>query len=111
MVISDSNVLEILGGGNRTNNIAVVNGENVTYQEFQTALDQQLENQKNQTGKELEEAQVDQVREQVWDEILTQKIFAQLIKKYEITVTDQEVTDIITDQIHQKNLQQDLLIL
>lgn len=95
MVISDSNVLEILGGGNRTNNIAVVNGENITYQEFQTALDQQLENQKNQTGKELEEAQVDQVREQVWDAVVTQKIFGQLIKKYGITVPDQEIKDII----------------
>ena len=95
MVISDSNVLEILGGGGRTNNIAVVNGENITYQEFQTALDQQLENQKKQTGKDLEEAQVDQVREQVWDAVVTQKLFGQLIKKYGITVPDQEIKDII----------------
>ncbi|MEO8233682.1 MAG: peptidylprolyl isomerase [Ignavibacteriota bacterium] len=95
MVISDSNVFEILGGGKRTNNIAVVNGENITYQEFQTALDQQLENQKKQTGKELEEAQIDQTREQVWDAVVTQKIFGQLIKKYGITVPDQEIKDII----------------
>ena len=94
MVISDSNVLEALGGG-RTNNIGVVNGENITYQEFQTALDQQLENQKKQTGKELEEAQVDQIREQVWDAVVTQKIFGQLIKEYGITVPDQEIKDII----------------
>ncbi len=38
MVISDSNVLEALGGGGRTNNIGSVNGENITYQEFQTAV-------------------------------------------------------------------------
>ncbi|MBK7630640.1 MAG: peptidylprolyl isomerase [Ignavibacteriales bacterium] len=94
MVISDSNVLEALGGG-RTNNIGVVNGENITYQEFQTALDQQIENQKRQTGKDLEEAQIDQIREQVWDAVVTQKLFAQLIKKYGITVPDQEIKDII----------------
>jgi parvulin-like peptidyl-prolyl isomerase len=94
MVISDSNVLEALGGG-RTNNIGSVNGENITYQEFQTALDQQLENQKNQTGKELEEAQIDQIREQVWDAVVTQKLFSQLIKQYGISVPDQEIKDII----------------
>jgi len=47
MIISDSNVLEVLGGG-RTNNVGSVNGEDITYQEFQTALDQQIENQKKQ---------------------------------------------------------------
>lgn len=94
MVISDSNVLEALGGG-RSNNIGTVNGEPITYQEFQTALDQQVENQKRQTGKDPEEAQMDQIREQVWDAVVTQKIFAQLIKKYGITVSDQEIKDII----------------
>ena len=95
MVISDSNVLEILGGGGRTNYIGTVNGEDITYQEFQTALDQQIENQKKQTGKEPDETQIDQIREQVWDAVITQKIFAQLIKKYGITVTDQEIKDVI----------------
>ena len=94
MIISDSNVLEVLGGG-RTNNVGSVNGEDITYQEFQTALDQQIENQKKQTGKDLEEAQIDQIREQVWDAVITQKILSQLIKKYGITVTDQEIKDVI----------------
>lgn len=95
MVISDSNVLEALGGGGRTNNVGTVNGEDITYQEFQNALDQQIENQKRQTGKDLEEAQIDQIREQVWDAIVTQKILSQLITKYGISVTDQEIKDVI----------------
>lgn len=95
MVISDSNVLEIIGGGSRTNNIGVVDGEDITYQEFQNALDQQLENQKQQTGKELEENEIEQIREQVWDAVVTQKLFAQTIKKLDITVSDKEVKDII----------------
>jgi parvulin-like peptidyl-prolyl isomerase len=95
MVISDSNVLEVIGGGGRTNNIGSVNGENITYQEFQNALDQQIENQKRQTGKEPDEAQVEQIREQVWDAVITQKIFTQLIEKYEINVSDQEIKDVI----------------
>lgn len=94
MVISDSNVLQALGGG-RTNNIGSVNGENITYQEFQTALDQQIENQKKQSGADLDDNQVDQLRDQVWDAVVTQKIFSQLIKEYGIKVSDQEVKDII----------------
>ena len=35
MVISDSNVMEALGG--RTNNVGTINGEDITYQEFQAA--------------------------------------------------------------------------
>jgi parvulin-like peptidyl-prolyl isomerase len=95
MVISDSNVLETLGGGGRTNNVGSVNGEDITYQEFQTALDQQIENQKRQTGKDLEETEIDQIREQVWDAVVTQKILSQLITKYGISVTDQEIKDVI----------------
>ncbi|MDP2366463.1 MAG: peptidylprolyl isomerase, partial [Ignavibacteria bacterium] len=49
--------------------------------------------QKKQTGKDPEEIQVDQIREQVWDAIVTQKLFAQLIKQYGISVSDQEVKD------------------
>ena len=95
MVISDSNVLEALGGGGRSNKIGSVNGEGITYQEFQTALDQQTENQKKQTGTDLDENQIDQLREQVWDALVTQKIIASMIKEYGITVSDQEVRDVI----------------
>ena len=94
MVISDSNVLQAIGGG-RSNNIGSVNGEDITYQEFQTAVDQQLENQKKQTGKDLDDLQIDQIREQVWDAVVTQKLIDQLIKEYGITVSDQEIKDII----------------
>jgi parvulin-like peptidyl-prolyl isomerase len=97
MVISDSNVLQILGAGNgRTNNIGSVNGDNITHTEFQTAIDQQIENIKRQSGQEPDESQLEQIKEQVWESVVTQKLIAQLIKKYDISVSNQEVKDIIT---------------
>jgi len=108
MVISDSNVLEALGGG-RSNNIGSVNGEEITYQEFQTAVDQQIENQKKQTGQDPDETQVDQIRDQVWDAIVTQKVFSQLIKKYGITVTDQEIKDAILGENPPEFLKQNFI--
>lgn len=93
MVISDSSVLEALGG--RTNDVGSVNGETISYQEFSKILDQQRENQKAQTGKDVDEDNMTQFRNQVWDAVVTQKLLEQQIEKYGITVSDQEIKDII----------------
>jgi parvulin-like peptidyl-prolyl isomerase len=94
MVITDSNVLQAIGG-KRANVVGTVNGQEISYQEFQAELDRQLEAQKKQTGQDLDENQTDQIREQVWDALVTQKIISGLIKDYGIKVSDQEVRDII----------------
>jgi parvulin-like peptidyl-prolyl isomerase len=93
MVMSDSNVLQAIGG--RSNNVGSVNGEDITYPEFMKVLDQQRENQKAQTGRDIEDDQMDQFREQIWNAIVTQKLIQQQIKKYGITVSDQEIRDAI----------------
>jgi len=93
MVISDSNVLEALGG--RTNNIGIVNGREITYFEFQEAFERQREAQQQQTGQDLTEDQIDRLRDQVWDALVTNILFQQMIDSYGLTVSDDEVRDII----------------
>lgn len=93
MVISDSNVMEALGG--RTNYVGSINGEEISYQEFQTAYERQRETQKQQTGNDIPEEQIDQFREQVWESMVTQKLIQQEVERLGITVSDQEVRDII----------------
>ncbi|HSP88323.1 MAG TPA: peptidylprolyl isomerase, partial [Ignavibacteriaceae bacterium] len=93
MVISDSNVLEALGG--RSNNIGSINGSDITYQEFVNAVDQQIQNMKNQTGKDVEEEQMSQIREQVWDALVSQKLIAEQIEDFGISVSDDEIRDVI----------------
>lgn len=93
MVISDSNVLEALGG--RSNNVGSVNGEDISYQEFVNGVDQQRENQKKQTGKDVDEQDLEQLRDQVWDALVTQKLLAEEIDKFGITVSDEEIKEII----------------
>lgn len=92
MVISDSNVMEALGG--RTNNVGSVNGENISYQEFNKAIEQQLQLAKQQ-GQEIPEEQMDQFREQVWESFVQQKLVDLEVKKLGITVSDQEVEDLL----------------
>ena len=92
MVISDSNVLEALGG--RTNNIGSVNGSEITYQEFQAALDQQRELSR-QSGQEIDEDMIEQFRDQVWDYVITQRLIEEQVNTLKIEVSDEEVKEII----------------
>ncbi len=107
MVISDSNVMEALGG--RTNNVGSVNDEDISYQEFVNAVDQQRENQKKQTGKDLEEKDLEQLRDQVWDALVTQKLLADQIDKFGITVSDEEIKDIILGENPPEFLKQNFI--
>ncbi|HEY7751473.1 MAG TPA: SurA N-terminal domain-containing protein, partial [Ignavibacteriaceae bacterium] len=93
MVISDSNVLEALGG--RSNDVGSVNGTDISYQEFQLAIERQRENTKQQTGQDVPEEQWDQLRDQVWDALVTQKLLEEEIERLGITVTNQEISDVI----------------
>lgn len=107
MVISDSNVMEALGG--RTNDVGSVNDVNISYQEFVNAVDQQRETQKKQTGKEIDEQDLDQLRDQVWDAIVTQKLLAEQIEKYGILVADEEIKEIILGENPPEFLKQNFI--
>lgn len=93
MVISDSNVLEALGG--RTNDVGSVNGDDISYQEFVNAVDRQVENMKSQSDNDVNEEKMPQIREQVWDAVVSQKLLEQEIEKFGITVSDDEIRDVI----------------
>jgi|SRR5690554_3377468 len=107
MVISDSNVLEAIGG--RTNNIGSVNGEDITYQEFVNAVDQQVQNMKMQTGQDVDETQMPQIREQVWDALVSQKLIAKEIERFGVSVSDDEIREIILGEDPPQFLKQNFI--
>ncbi len=93
MVVSDSNIMEVFGV--RTNNVGSINGENITYKEFMKAIDTERENIKQQKGKDVPDDDSFQFRDQVWDALVTQTLLAQQVKKYGISVSDQEIRNIL----------------
>ncbi len=93
MIISDSNVLEALGG--RSNNVGSVNGKEISYQDFNNFVDRARENQKAQTGQDVDEENIDAFRDQVWDAVIAQRITELKLEEYGISASDQEVTDVI----------------
>ena len=93
MVISDSRVVEIFGA--RSNNVGSINGKDITYQEFSSFVDRARENQKAQTGQDIDEENLDAFRDQVWDAIVSQNLTEQQIEKFGLFVTDKEVYETI----------------
>ena len=93
MVISGSDVMEIFGA--RTDNVGSINGEKITYKEFMKALDTERENLKQQKGKDVPDEDSFQFRDQVWNTLVNQTLLSQQVKKYGITVSDQEIRNIL----------------
>lgn len=73
---------------------AKVNAEEITYQQFEQAVEQQAAQMRQQNnGKDIDDAQMQQIRDQVWNSLVTQAITREAMKKYNITVSDKEVLD------------------
>lgn len=93
MVISDSRVLQIFG--QRSNDVGSVNGNPISYKQFSTLVEQARQRQKEQTGKDIEEENTDAFNDQIWDALVTQELIKEQIEKFGITVTGEEINDII----------------
>ncbi len=92
MIVSDSNIMEIFGL--RTNNVGSINGVKISYQDFVRAMDNERATLKQQ-GKQVPDEENEQFRDEVWNALVTQTLVAQQIKKFGITVSDQEIRNII----------------
>lgn len=68
-----------------------VNGEEIRYQDFENQVQFAIEQQKQQTGQDPDESVIEMIREQVWDQMVTQTLVQQEIKRLGITVTNQEI--------------------
>ncbi len=89
MVLSDSQIVNIMG--QRSNNIGYVNGEPITYQQFSNYLDVARQQQQTQSGQDLDETQMEMLRDEVWKAFINQLLINEKIDDYGIVVTDEEV--------------------
>lgn len=93
MVLSDSNLVNIMG--QRSNNVGYVNGEPITYQQFSNYLEAMRKQQQAQTGQDIEESQMEALRDRVWDTFVNQMLVSEKIDQFGIVVTDDEIRDVI----------------
>lgn len=83
------NYLGLRGG--QTVEFGSVNGQEITYTEFESQMQMAVQQQKQQTGDDPDDATMQMIRDQVWDQMVTQIIIQQEIQKLGIRVTDQEI--------------------
>ena len=69
-----------------------VNGVEISYKEYESLLQRQVEQTKEQNkGKEIDDQTYQQLKEQVWNYMVQQALKEQEMKRLGISVTDQEV--------------------
>lgn len=73
--------------------VGSINGQTILFTEFSEMVRTAAENQKNQTGVEPDEEQLRALREQIWNQLVEQKLYEDECKRLGIVVTDQEIVD------------------
>jgi peptidyl-prolyl cis-trans isomerase D len=83
------NVTGIRKGGQTV--VGVVNGQKITYQQFYRAFQNLYLQVQDQMGRELDQETVGELRDETWNQIVSQILLAEEIEKRKIGVTDQEL--------------------
>lgn len=102
--------MDYLGlSGGQQSVVGEVDGKKITYQEFNELVRQAMESQRQRTGVEPDENQQKQLRDQVWEQIITQHIVEQEIAKLGLTVPDQEIIDWVRSENPPEDLKQNFV--
>lgn len=77
--------------GSVDNSIGAVNGEKLSYAEFNELYKQMYQNERARKQGELDERTLEQIRNQVWEQFIQRVLFKEQMEKLNISVTDSEV--------------------
>ncbi|MEJ2635072.1 MAG: peptidylprolyl isomerase [Calditrichia bacterium] len=83
--------MDFTGRRTRSNVVGQIEGQNITIQEFQQALQNAYMQEKQMTGQEPDENRMAQLRDQVWEMYIQRVLFSKEIQKRGIEVTDKEI--------------------
>lgn len=73
---------------------ASVNGDEITDKEYRAIIDRQIEGIRQQNGgKDIDDQTMTQLKDQVWNQLITSKLLEQEIKRLNVTASDQEMLD------------------
>ena len=85
-------------GGATAEVLGKVNGKEISYKQFSELVRRTSENQKKQRGSDIDDETERQIRSQVWNQLVDEMLIEQEIDRLGITVTDQEIRDIVNGQ-------------
>lgn len=93
-MLQDSGVFDVIGNP-AGQNIAIVNGDPISVDDYQNALNAQMEQYQAQSGESMPPQMLDLTRERVFDALVEDRLAQQEMERLGITVTDQEVYDMV----------------
>jgi peptidyl-prolyl cis-trans isomerase D len=85
------------GGGYTSSAVGKVNGEEISYQQFENVLQNMIDQYKANSKEDPDDQTMAQLRDQVWQSLVNQMLIEQAAKRLDIVVTDQEVVDWVTN--------------
>lgn len=86
--------MNYLGMGGSVDAFGKINNHEISYQEYEKLVQQQVEQMRQQSeGKDVTEQQISQIRDQVWNSLVSQTLTKEAIDKYGIKVSDGEILD------------------
>ena len=77
--------------GGQVTELGSVNGQEIKYTDYESQVNFAIGQQRQQTGEDPDENLVKMIRDQVWDQMVSQILAEQEIKRLGITVTNQEI--------------------
>jgi len=77
--------------GGQVTELGSVNGQEIKYTDYESQVNFSIDQQRQQTGEDPDENLIKMIRDQVWDQMVTQILAEQEIKRLGITVTNQEI--------------------
>ena len=77
--------------GRSSNVIGQVYNVEISYPDFERTMRNAFENEKNQTGEAPSQERIDELKQNVWDQLIRSIILQREVEKREITVSDDEV--------------------
>jgi peptidyl-prolyl cis-trans isomerase D len=83
--------MDFTGLRGRSNIVGKIDGNKITIQDFQRAIQSAYLEEKQNTGSEPDENRMSQLRDQVWEMYIQRILFAKEITKRDIKVTDREI--------------------
>jgi peptidylprolyl isomerase/peptidyl-prolyl cis-trans isomerase D len=83
--------MDFTGLRSQSNIVGEINGNKVTIQDFQQAVQNFYLQERENTGTDPDEERLAQIRDQVWEQYIQRVLFSEEIEKRNIQVSDQEI--------------------
>lgn len=98
-LVGGADITDLLGG-DQPNAFTLVNGEELTRENFMRSLQNERDNFRQQNGTEPTDQQMNQLTDQIWETMVTQILIRQEIEEQGIRISPAEIKYFFTENIH-----------